>query len=128
MMASAGVIDVGAPLFVWVELEPLTFWLDLAAAVDILLLSVCRNSTSGISLNGACSKPLMILGRFWVAGWCWAEIWRKVSSPGRKRCLVFWVASLGSFLGLEHDARQMLEFNSRRLLNPKHEGGENTKM
>jgi hypothetical protein len=37
--------------------------------------------------------------------------------------LISWVASSGSFLGLEHDERQMLGLKSQRLLSPKHGGG-----
>jgi hypothetical protein len=37
--------------------------------------------------------------------------------------LFFWVATSGSFSGLEHDEHQMLGLKSRRLLTPEHGGG-----
>jgi hypothetical protein len=124
-MALVGAIWCGRLHFVWVELEPPALWLDPAAVMDAMLSVACCNSTSEISPKVVCSKPSMILGRFWVVGWFWAEGWGKASSPDRERC---WLSLLGGivkgFSGLEHDRRQILGFNSRRLFNPKHEGDE----
>jgi hypothetical protein len=62
---------------VWVELPPLAFWRDPTIAVEVLLAG-CWNSTSGMPLKVACSKPSVIVEGFWVGGWFWVEVWARL--------------------------------------------------
>jgi hypothetical protein len=71
------------PPLVWVELAPPTFWLDPAAVVETLLLVGYCNSTSGMLPKAACSRPSVMVERFWVDGWFWVEVSGKASFPGR---------------------------------------------
>jgi hypothetical protein len=59
----------GAPPLVWVELLPLAFWLDLAAAVEALL-DGCDTSTSGMSPKVGNFKPSVMVERVYVGGMC----------------------------------------------------------
>jgi hypothetical protein len=52
----------GAPPLIWVELAPLTFWLDPAIVVETLFTGRIT-STSGISLKVGCSKPSVMVER-----------------------------------------------------------------
>jgi hypothetical protein len=72
-------------LLVWVELVPLTFWLDPVAMVEKMLLVGCCNLTSKMSPKAACSRPSTMVEIFWVGDWFWAEVWLKASSLGRER-------------------------------------------
>jgi hypothetical protein len=85
---------MASPL-VWVELAPSAFWLDLAVVVETLLLVGYCNSTSGISLKAACSKPSIMVERFSVCGWFWAKAGGKASSLGYER---HWLILLGGII------------------------------
>jgi hypothetical protein len=61
------------PPLVWVELAPLTFWLDPAAVVDTLLVGYW-SSSSGISPKAACSRPYAIAIKILVGGWFWVVV------------------------------------------------------
>jgi hypothetical protein len=70
----------------WVELVPLTFWLDVLLAVMDVLLAGCYNWTSGMSPKVGCSEPSAMVERIWVGRWFGVEVWGK-SSSRCKRCL-----------------------------------------
>jgi hypothetical protein len=59
---------VPPPSLVWVELAPLAFWLDPAVVVEMLLMAGCCYSTSVMSPKVACSRPSVVVERFWVGG------------------------------------------------------------
>jgi hypothetical protein len=61
------------PPLVWVELAPLTFWLDPAAVVDALLVGYW-SSSSGILPKAACSRPSAIAIKILVGGWFWVVV------------------------------------------------------
>jgi hypothetical protein len=58
----------GTPPLVWVVLAPPAFWFDPTAVVEALLLTGWCSWTFEMSLKASCSRPLVMVVRFWVGG------------------------------------------------------------